>query len=283
MRFWKMHGCGNDFIAIDGRHDNRHDCDYGELAKTLCNRKVGIGADGLLIVKDSELSDIKMVYYNADGSRGAMCGNGIRCFSKYVHELSIVRKKEFSVETLDGQKYIQLYISDKEVSDIKVSMGEAVFDPCYIPVHKVFAKNNRFIEEDINLLDNSFIRVSSVLVGVPHTVVFTEKDLSVEDVCRLGKEIENHSAFPERTNVNFVTILDKCSIRVKTWERGCGYTLACGTGMTASAIISNYLGFCGRKVDVSSEGGRVQIEITNSTNFMTGPAIKVFEGELTEL
>lgn len=278
MKFWKMQGCGNDFIVIDGRYDNRSDDSYSTDALKLCSRKFSIGADGFIIVKDSDKSDIKMVYYNSDGSRGEMCGNGIRCFSKYVFDNNIINSDRFTVETLGGEKEIILDLNkDNIIKSISVDMGTGFFEPELIPVHDLFKDKPRFIDESIFVLGKEF-KVSSILMGVPHTIVFVDDDISIEDLMLYGKEIENHKFFPKKTNVNFVKVINKNSIYVKTWERGCGYTYGCGTGMTASAIISNYFDKTSNNVNVVSVGGSVDIKITSSGVFMSGSAEKVFEG-----
>lgn len=280
MKFWKMQGCGNDFIVIDGRLDGRSDDSYSEDASRFCNRKFSIGADGFIVVKNSVLSDIKMVYYNADGSRGEMCGNGIRCFSKYIIENKIIEKSVFSVETLGGEKEINLQIEENgEVSSISVDMGQGSFEPELIPVHNIYKDKKRFIDETIVILDREF-KASSMLMGVPHTVVFVDEEIDIKELEKYGPEIENHPAFPNRTNVNFVRVIDKNNIFVQTWERGCGYTYGCGTGMTASAIITNYFGYTSKNVNVSSFGGRVNIKISAEGTLMTGSAEKVFEGNI---
>lgn len=280
MEFWKMQGCGNDFIVIDGRFDNRDDNSYSNDALKLCARKFSIGADGFIVVKDSDDSDIKMVYYNSDGSRGEMCGNGIRCFSKYVFDKKIITKSKFTVETLGGVKEISLELnSSNEIKSISVDMGVGFFEPELIPVHDLFKGKSRFIDETINVLGKEF-RVSSILMGVPHTVIFVEDDISIDDLIMYGKEIEVHEFFPKKTNVNFVKVLGKNKIYVKTWERGCGYTYGCGTGMTASAIISNYFDKTSKNVNVVSVGGSVDIKITSNGAFMSGNAEVVYKGIL---
>ena len=273
IKFWKMHGAGNDFVAIDGRFDDIGSSQYSDFAYKVCHRKFGIGADGLLVVKNSNVADIEMVYYNGDGSRGEMCGNGIRCFSKFVYENDIVKKDTFTVETLDGIKTIELTLCNDNVAFVKVNMGEANFNPKFVPVD---TDNNIFIEEKITALDKEFT-VSSILMGVPHTVIIVDK-LYKDIVLKYGASLETHEVFPKKSNINFVEIIDKGNIKVLTWERGCGYTLACGTGMTASVIISNYLNKVDKKVNVFSEGGKVSINLEENNAFMTGSAVKVFEG-----
>lgn len=274
MKFWKLHGIGNDFIAIDGRFDGIDSSDYSVLAKKVCNRRFSVGADGLLVVKDTDKADIEMVYYNADGSRGEMCGNGLRCFSKFVYDNSIVKKDEFSVNTLDGIKHVVLNISDGEINSIKVNMGTGSFLAKDVPVN---TDKEKFIEEEIAVLDKKF-KATSILMGVPHTVIFVD-DLDVDFVKKYGEEIEKCDLFPKKTNVNFVKLHDKYNISVRTWERGCGYTLGCGTGMTACAMVCDLLGKVEKSVNVTSEGGTVRIDVEDDM-YMTGPAVKICEGFL---
>ncbi|MDR1773743.1 MAG: diaminopimelate epimerase [Clostridioides sp.] len=326
MKFWKLHGIGNDFIAIDGRFDGIDSNEYSKLASTVCHRKFSVGADGLLVVKNSDVADVEMVYYNSDGSRAHMCGNGIRCFSKFAYENKIVEKDEFEVYTLDGIKKISLNIVDNKINTIKVDMGKGSFLAEDVPVKTYYEKfitiessknesdkisndslknesnkisndslknesdkiaseslkNNSkeefFIEQEVQVLDKKF-KMSSILMGVPHTIIFVDEFI-MEDILKYGSAIEKHSIFPEKTNVNFVKVIDKNNIEVRTFERGCGYTFGCGTGMTASAMICKYLGKTTDSVNVSSEGGTVTIDITDENAFMTGPAIKICEGIL---
>lgn len=278
MDFWKMQGCGNDFILLDGRFDGRGDESYSSDAAKYCSRKFSIGADGFIVVKNSSVADIKMVYYNGDGSRGEMCGNGIRCFSKYVIENNIITKPIFTVETLSGIKEIITEVNKQGlVSSVSVNMGDGSFEPEHIPVHDIYKRNSRFINENIVVKDKEF-KVNAMLMGVPHAVIFVDEEMDVEDIEKYGKEIENHPAFPKKTNVNFVKVIDKNNIFVQTWERGCGYTFGCGTGMTASAIIANCFDYVSSTVNVSSPGGNVTIQIKLNGNYMIGSADKVYEG-----
>jgi len=274
MNFWKLHGVGNDFIAIDGRFDNIDSNDYSDLAKKVCHRRFGVGADGLLVVKNSNICDVEMVYYNSDGSRANMCGNGLRCFCKFVYDNNIVKDAEFSVYTLDGIKKISLNIESEKVYTIRVNMGKPNFNPKNIPVN---TNKEVFIKEKL-LIDNKEIEVSSILMGVPHTIVFVDS-LIKEDIYKYGELIEKNKIFPKKTNVNFVKVDDKDNIHVYTWERGCGYTLGCGTGMTASVILANYLGKVSKIVNVKSEGGSVRIELLDDV-YMIGNAVKICEGTL---
>ncbi|WP_373598391.1 diaminopimelate epimerase [Paraclostridium bifermentans] len=274
MNFWKLHGVGNDFIAIDGRFDNIDSNDYSDLAKKVCHRHFGIGADGLLVVKNSDVCDVEMVYYNSDGSRANMCGNGLRCFCKFVYDNNIVKENEFSVYTLDGIKKISLNIEKEKINTVKVNMGKPNFNPTSIPVN---TDKEVFINEKL-VVNNKEIELSSILMGVPHTIVFVD-EITKEDVCKYGELIEKNEIFPKKTNVNFVKVDDRDNIHVYTWERGCGYTLGCGTGMTASVIVANHLDKVNKSVNVKSEGGNVRIEILDDV-YMIGNAVKICEGTL---
>lgn len=274
MEFWKLHGIGNDFIAIDKRFDNNDFDFYSDLAKKVCNRRFSVGADGLLIVKNSSVADIKMLYYNSDGSMAKMCGNGLRCFSKFVYDNNIVKKEEFSVDTLDGIKKVKLNINNKKIDSIKVNIGTGLFKSKDILLDE---NKDKFINEKINILDKEF-SVSFILMGVPHLVILVDK-LDINEVYKYGEEISNYKIFPNKINVNFVKVEDKENISVRTFERGCGYTLGCGTGMTASAIICNYLGLTDKSVNVASQGGDIKIDIEDFV-YMTGPATKICEGRI---
>ncbi|OPJ56899.1 diaminopimelate epimerase [Alkalithermobacter paradoxus] len=273
MKFWKLHGAGNDFIVIDDRENKVND--YSYLAKKVCHRHFGVGADGLLIIKKSDDYDCKMLYYNCDGSQAKMCGNGIRCFAKFAYENNIVDKENFDVETLAGTQQIRLNILNGMVDSVKVNIGKPNFNPKHIPVD---TNKEKFINEDI-IVDNKKINISTVLLGVPHTVVFVD-EINKDQVLKYGELIEKHNIFPQNTNVNFVKVIDEENIVVSTWERGCGYTLACGTGISASAFIANYLGKTSNKVNVVSEGGKLFIEIIDDIVYMQGPAVKICEGIL---
>ncbi len=265
MKFWKLQGIGNDFIAIDGRFDNIDTDNYGELAKKVCHRRFSVGADGLLVVKNSDVADIEMVYYNSDGSRAHMCGNGIRCFVKFVYDNNIVDKEEFDVYTLDGIKKIKINLKENKIDTIKINMGSGSFKSYDIPVND---EDDTFINKTVKVLDKEFT-ISSMLMGVPHTVVFVD-EFDMDEVHKYGSLLEKHEKFPKKTNVNFVKVLDEENIIVRTWERGCGYTLGCGTGITASVIISNYLGKVGKSVNVTSEGGSIKIDLEEDFAYMTG-------------
>jgi diaminopimelate epimerase len=264
-----MQGNGNDFIVIEDLENKIKD--DAALAVQLCNRNFAIGADGILIVRKSTIADIQMVIINSDGSYAAMCGNGIRCFAKYVWEKGLVHGEEISIETGDGVKTAHLNISVGKVSSVKINMGNPNFLPEKIPA--IWESEIVDLETDIN---NKKYKITSLLMGVPHTVVFGELEkIDVEE----GKYIEKDKLFPEGSNVNFCQVVDKNNIKVKTWERGAGPTLACGTGSCASVIAANRLGLVGEKVDVEIPGGKLTVELSKDGVFMTGPAEVSFWGE----
>lgn len=273
IKFWKLHGAGNDFIAVDGTKYIINN--YSDFAKNICHRHFGVGADGILVAEKSDNADCKMVYYNADGSRAKMCGNGLRSFSKFVYDTGIVKKEIFRVETLDGIKDIKLNLNNGVIETIRINMGIANFNPKSVPV---LSDKDNFIQEDISILDKEF-KLSSILVGVPHTIIYVD-EINKEEILKYGPEIEKNRIFPEGTNVNFVKIVDKENMVVSTWERGCGYTFACGTGICASAVLSSYLNKVNKKVKVKSEGGQLLIEIIDNCIYMEGTAVKICEGIL---
>lgn len=275
MRFTKMHGLGNDFIVIDDFHA-KPSRDYNKLAPRLCDRHFGIGADGLIIVLPSVKADVRMRIINPDGSEAEMCGNGIRCFAKYVYENGIAKKQVMSVETLAGIMKPELYIENGEVKSVRVDMGKPDFEPANIPA---FMPGSRIVERPIEV-DGEHYSITSLLMGVPHTVLFVD-DVDAVDILSTGPKLEKYYAFPKKTNVNFVQVLNDHEIKVRTWERGAGATLACGTGSCASAVASAVTGRTGRNVTVHLFAGDLFIEwADDDTVFMTGPAAEVFLGEI---
>lgn len=273
MKFTKMEGAGNDMILINDLNDKIKD--YKNLALKICDRHFGVGADGLEICKKSNVADIKMLYYNSDGSIGAMCGNGIRCFAKYVYDNKIVDKETFTVETLAGIKTIWLEVENRNIKSITVEIGKPIFDPKLIPVD---INKEKVLEEYINV-DGKDIIFSAVLVGVPHIVIFVD-DIKKIDINGLGNKLERHSLFPQKINVNFVEIVNRRKINVFTWERGAGRTLSCGTGSSASVVIGNVLKKLDQYVEVTTEGGTLEVRINNDYEiFLKGDATTICEGE----
>jgi len=273
MQFWKMHGLGNDYVVIDNRDGKISDKQAPRWAERLCERRFSVGADGLLLVYNSSVADVKMRIFNSDGSEAEMCGNGIRCFSKYCYEKSIVAKTEFKVETLAGVKQVWLTLDDGEVSSVKVDMGAPNWQRASIHM----AGEGTFIDQPLEV-DDDLYKVTCLSMGNPHCVTFVE-NLDVFPVYTVGKLIENHKAFPKRTNVGFVQVLNRNELSLRVWERGCGETLACGTGTCAAVAVAHKLGKVGDKVTVHLLGGDLKVEV-GDTVMLDGSAEKVFEGTL---
>ncbi|MCW4017439.1 MAG: diaminopimelate epimerase [Candidatus Bathyarchaeota archaeon] len=273
MNFWKMHGLGNDYVVIDNRDGKIVDQELSALAKRLCERRFNVGADGLLLVCGSEVADVKMRIFNADGSEAEMCGNGVRCFAKYCFEKGIVEKSEFNVETLAGVKPVWLTVEGKEVKLIKVDMDAPNWERKALPM----VGEGTCIDENLQVNDESY-KVTCLSMGNPHCVIFVD-NVGEFPVEYIGPVIEKHQTFPNRTNVGFVQVLGKGELKVRVWERGCGETLACGTGTCAAVAAANRLGKVGNKVRVHVLGGDLQVEV-GKTLFLSGPAEKVFEGIL---
>ena len=272
MQFTKVHGLGNDFIILDGRTEPR---DYASLAKKLCHRQTGIGADGLLIIENSNVADIKMRIVNADGSEAEMCGNGIRCFAKYVYHEGIVPKTEFGVETLAGIMRPKLVMKDGVVAGVTVDMGEPVLECAEIPV----VVEGRCVGREMTVQGET-LQYTTVLVGVPHTLIYVD-DPTDKKWMNMGWAIEHASVFPKRSNVNFAKVVDDHTMIMRTFERGCGPTLACGTGASAAAVASYLNGRTGRSVDIQIELGTLHIDWAEDNHvYMTGPAEIVFSGEI---
>ncbi len=268
LNFTKMQGTGNDFIIIED-FDSKYENLEG-LARKLCDRHFGIGADGILIVRKSNIADIQMIIINTDGSYASMCGNGIRCFAKYIWEKKYVKGENIKIETGDGIKLANICVKNGKAEGVTISMGKYNFAPGSIPalieeeiVNKKFEANNKEYY------------ITSMFMGVPHTIVFGKlQDYEVEE----GRFIECNSLFPEKTNVNFCEIVRRDMISVKTWERGAGPTLACGTGSCAAVVAANRLGHIDKKVRVQVPGGFLNIEIVEDEVLMTGPAEITYEG-----
>ena len=270
LKFTKMQGAGNNFVVFQDMEDNHKDLSI--LAKKLCDRNFGVGGDGILVIRKSDIADIEMIIINSDGSYASMCGNGIRCFCKYVYENNIVRKSSFTVETGDGIKNCDLIIDDGIVKAVKINMGKGSFNPKSIPA----LAEEEIIEKSICVNGKTY-NITSILLGVPHTVILTgDGEFDVKE----GARIERHELFPLGTNVNFCRIVNKNKIIVNTWERGAGPTLACGTGCCSSVVVCNKLNLVERSVKVIAPGGVLNIEITQDGVMMTGPAENVFKGEI---
>jgi len=277
MIFTKMHGAGNDFCLFDGFKHTLPD--YGALAKAVCNRHFGVGGDGIMVALPCDTADVRMVYYNSDGSQGEMCGNGIRCFAKYVYSKAIVHKPTFLVETLAGIKTISLHIDEKDqVQKVSVGMGRPGFAAEQVPTT---LPGNPVKMEPLDVA-GQLVLLTAMRMGVPHCAIIVD-DLEKVDINGIGRKIENHPAFPEKMNANFVQVQDRQHIKVKTWERGAGRTLACGTGCCSSVIAGNVLGLLDQKVTVQAEGGILEISVDdNYETTMTGGAEFICEGVFSD-
>lgn len=273
MKFWKMHGLGNDFIVIDNRKGTINAAEAAGLAKRLCERHLSVGADGLLLLSNSLVADAKMQIFNADGSEAEMCGNGIRCFASYCYKNGIAVKKELAVETLAGVKKVWFDVENGIVNTVKVDMGVPVWERKEIPMQG----EGTCINCDLQVDEKNY-KITCLSMGNPHCVIFVE-NLNEYPIEYVGPLIENHAAFLKRTNVEFVKVIGRNELRVRVWERGCGETLACGTGACAAVVAANQLGKVDIKVKVYLAGGGLQIEVADRV-FMSGPAEKVFEGKL---
>lgn len=271
MIFTKMHGIGNDFIVISDNNSR----EWETVAVEMCDRHFGVGADGILVVEKSEIADSKMLIYNSDGSQAEMCGNGIRCFAKYLYDTGIVRQDIMRIETLDGIKEISINTDNGDVTGIRVNMDKPVFNAGSIPLNM---NKDRIVNEMIEV-DGAIYNITSMLMGVPHTVLFVD-DVMNYDINTVGKKIEHSKLFPKRTNVNFVEIVNRNEFRVRTWERGAGATLACGTGTCASLVACVLNGKTDNNALTHLPGGDLLIDWDSSGYvYMTGPAETVFTGE----
>ena len=276
LKFEKYHGAGNDFIIMNEKDlIEKGIPDYNELAKQVCDRHFGIGADGLLILKYVANMPF-MFYYNSDGSQAPMCGNGIRCFSNYLRNNNVEQENSFIVKTLSGDLFIETSMDEEEnIFSVKVNMGKPIFE-----VKKLInTDKERFLKEKINI-DEKEIEISYIFMGTDHSVIFVD-DFSEYDIDDLGKKIENYTElFPKKVNVNFVKVTDRNNMEVITWERGAGRTLACGTGATASAVLGRIFNLTDEKVNVKVPGGQLTIEYSQEGDdaFMTGSSEKIAEG-----
>lgn len=272
MKFWKYHGLGNDFIIINNL-DNNTSLDSNTI-EAMCHRRFGAGADGVVLVQKSDKADIRMVIYNSDGSRAEMCGNAIRCFSKFIYDHDIIKSSQISIETDAGIMKIDLKIENNKAAAAVVNMGQPDFDASRLTSG---LDKQQLINEPI-IVENESFNITSLTMGVPHTVIFTE---NIEDkyVQHYGRLIEKHTMFPKGTNVNFVKIIDRDNIIIRTWERGAGYTYACGTGACACTAAGIALNLINEKVNVQLRGGNLIIHWKDRRDvYMEGPAAEVFEG-----
>lgn len=280
MKFTKMHGLGNDYVYVncfEEKIDNPP-----AVARFVSDRHFGIGSDGLIMINPSKTADFEMEMYNADGSRGEMCGNGIRCVAKYVYDYGLTDKTQISVETLGGIKYLDLTIEDGKVSLVKVDMGKPKLEADLIPI---ISEREQVIDEPIEV-DGKEYHMTGVSMGNPHAVIYVD-DVKGLDLEKIGPKFENHERFPKRINTEFVHCIDRQTVEMRVWERGSGETLACGTGACAVAVSSILNNLTDTQVTVKLLGGDLQIEWDREKDrvFMTGPATVVFDGviDITEM
>jgi diaminopimelate epimerase len=266
--FTKYHGLGNDFVIVEA--DEIQTFEGEKLAKILCDRHTGIGADGLIVVKHEPC--LEMIFYNSDGSTAMMCGNGIRCLANYLY-LSGVTETNYVVKTGAGDMRVE--IVREEPFLVKINMGKPDFTPKNIPVNTDKAE---FINQPLTINNETFT-VSSVFMGTVHTVVFVE-DIEKIDIEKIGDAICHHALFPNRTNVNFTQVINDKILRVRTYERGVGLTLACGSGCCAAAVISEKLGYTRKEVEVQLALGSLQVQV-DETVYMAGPAEKIYDGNIS--
>ena len=278
MKFTKMHGIGNDYVYINCFEEEVKNPEA--LAKFVSNRNFGVGSDGLILIRPSDVADFRMEIYNSDGSQAEMCGNGIRCVAKYVYDYGLTDKTYISVETLAGIKYLDLTVEDGKVSLVKVDMGQPILEPEKIPVA---SKGSRVVDEPL-LVDGKEYRMTCVSMGNPHAVIFVDEDVKNLPLEKIGPSFENHTCFPKRVNTEFVRVIDRHTAEMRVWERGSGETLACGTGACAVAVACVLNGLTEDAITVHLLGGDLYIEWDREKNtvYMTGPAEAVFDGEWPE-
>ena len=277
MKFTKMHGCGNDYAYVNGFTEKVADKPKAVVA--LSDRHFGIGSDGVIFINPSQQADFEMEMYNADGTRAEMCGNGIRCVGKYVYDHGMTDKTSSTVESFGKVKYLDLTVENGKVVKVKVNMGKPELTAKDVPVVSV---HEQVIDEEIIVKEKSY-RMTCVSMGNPHAVVFMDdvEHLAIEEI---GPYFENHERFPNRTNTEFVQVIDDSHVKMRVWERGTGETLACGTGCCATAVACVLNRLTGAHVTVQVLGGEIEIYWDQKENlvYMTGPAVTVFEGETEE-
>lgn len=288
MKFTKMHGCGNDYIYVDGSKEQIPETDKPELVKKLSDRHFGIGGDGVIFIHPSREADFEMEMYNMDGTRAEMCGNGIRCVAKFVYDKGLTDKTRVRIVSCGKVKELELHVEGDQVSSVKVNMGQPVLEAEEIPVRtddtlvndNAVYENGTVISSPINVGGESY-KMTCVSMGNPHAVVFVD-DVASMELEKIGPLFENHVRFPNRVNTEFVKVLDRENIEMRVWERGTGETLACGTGACASVVACVLNGLTAEQVTVKLLGGNLQIKWDRENNlvYMTGPAATVFEGEI---
>lgn len=283
IEFTKMHGCGNDYVYIDGSRFHIDSFSKPQFVRNVSNRHFGIGSDGVIFINPSGIADFEMEMYNADGSRSEMCGNGIRCVAKYVYDKGLWDKDEVDIESFGKIKHIILFIKDDEVKTARVDMGEPILTPVQIPVNTSMVDNpvEPVLMHTIEASGKEY-KISCVSMGNPHGIIYVD-DVDNIDINRIGPTLEIHPFFPKKANIEFVQNIDKTHVKMRVWERGTGETMACGTGCSALTVAGVLNGFYERNTDVNIEvlGGVIKVNYAKDGHvYMTGPAEISFEGVL---
>ena len=282
MKFTKMHGCGNDYIYINGFEENIPQEEKPALVRKISDRHFGIGGDGAIFINPSAEADFEMEMYNADGSRAEMCGNGIRCVAKYVCDFGLTDKTDISVISFGKIKYLQLFLKEGKVDTVRVNMGTPILSAEDIPVTAMPSKEKESIIDEPIWVHGIEYKMTCVSMGNPHAVIFMD-DVNNLEIEKIGPAFENHERFPKRINTEFVKVLDRQNVRMRVWERGTGETLACGTGCCATVVACILNGLTDNTVTVKLLGGEIEITWDREADlvYMTGPAATVFSGEYT--
>jgi diaminopimelate epimerase len=283
LDFEKHHGLGNDYIIINNLKWGISNKNKSKLAKQLCTPHFSVGADGMLFVCDSENADILMKMFNPDGTEAEMCGNGIRCFAKYIYENDIIKKEIIEIETLKEIVSAKLNLENNIVKTVKIDMGSPILDCDQIPVN-LDENVDRCVNESIVIIDKIF-KFTAVSMGNPHAIIFTNEIINDEDLNKYGAAIESHKYFPNKTNVEFVNVISKKEAQLRVFERGVGITNSCGTGTCAAVVAGTILGKFSKSipVDVHNDGGNLTITYDGRRVLMEGPAERVFRGIIDEL
>ncbi len=275
MKFTKMQGCGNDYVYIDCTRTPLADPE--RMAITLSDRHFGVGGDGMILICPSEVADFRMAMYNADGSEGSMCGNGIRCVGKFVYDKGLTQNTELTIETKSGLKHLRLEVENGLVARVRVDMGKADWSAAAVPV---VGMGDSVLDRPVEIAGQTWA-MTCISMGNPHAVVWADEvaHLPLEEI---GPHFEHHPMFPERVNTEFIRVIDDHTLEMRVWERGSGETLACGTGACASVVAACLTHRTGPKATVLLRGGALEIELAEDGHvYMTGPACTVFEGEWT--
>ncbi|MBQ4242386.1 MAG: diaminopimelate epimerase [Lachnospiraceae bacterium] len=281
MRFTKMHGCGNDYIYVYTGTEKVADEIKPELAVRLSDRHKGIGSDGLIFINPAEGADFEMEMYNSDGSRGAMCGNGIRCVGKYVYDHGLTDKTSIDILTGAGVKRLELMTENGKATGATVNMGIPILEPKKVPVVIEEHDSSKPVIDHPIIAGGMECRITCVSMGNPHCVIFCDEDVSNLDIAGIGPLFEHHVIFPDRVNTEFVNVHDRGHLKMRVWERGSGETMACGTGATAVLVAASLNDLSDRRAEVSLLGGTLTIDWKEDGNvYMTGPAETVFESEI---